>query len=283
MADLEVEKFADEHYLVLRLNRPQALNALTSTMQRDLNDAMSDFAEDPQMRVAILTGTGRAFCAGADLVSMAERNARADDIETRYRAGQLSAGERQAHLQEANADRSFAGKELPRFPFGACHKPVIAAINGLCVGGGLELVVDCDIRIASDDAYFGAFEVKRGVMARNAAQHLARVLPVGEAMYLLLTAGRLSAQRAHQLGFLQELTPTEQLMECAVEIAKTIASNAPLSVQGSKSIVQFWRHYALAEAGRFEEYVWEKVYGSKDAKEGVQAFVDRRPPQWTGS
>jgi crotonobetainyl-CoA hydratase len=229
-------------------------------MRRDIDAAVADFAADPAMRVAIVTGTGRAFCAGADLRAMAERDA----------------------LDRAGRAVAHNGSQGPRFPFGACPKPVIAAINGLCVGGGVEAVVDCDIRIACPEAYFSLPEVKRGVIARSAVQHLPRVMPVAEAMNLLLTGDRMSAERAYQLGFVQHLVPTEELMGRAVDIARTIGANAPLSLQASKSMIQYWRHHGDQELRHAEEIVWQKLAGSDDAKEGVRAFSEKRDPHWTG-
>jgi enoyl-CoA hydratase/carnithine racemase len=260
MADIEIDKVYDGRYLVLRLNRPESLNALTVSMRRDIDAAVADFAADPAMRVAIVTGTGRAFCAGADLRAMAERDA----------------------LDRAGRAVAHNGSQGPRFPFGACPKPVIAAINGLCVGGGVEAVVDCDIRIACPEAYFSLPEVKRGVIARSAVQHLPRVMPVAEAMNLLLTGDRMSAERAYQLGFVQHLVPTEELMGRAVDIARTIGANAPLSLQASKSMIQYWRHHGDQELRHAEEIVWQKLAGSDDAKEGVRAFSEKRDPHWTG-
>jgi enoyl-CoA hydratase/carnithine racemase len=282
MADIEIDKVDDGHYLVLRLNRPESLNALTAGMRRDLDAAVADFAADPAMRVAIVTGTGRAFCAGADLRAMSARDALIDALEGRYVSGEITEAERDEALDQAGIGPAHNGSQGPRFPFGACPKPVIAAINGLCVGGGVEAVVDCDIRIACPEAYFGLPEVKRGVIARSAVQHLPRVMPVAEAMNLLLTGDRMSAERAYQLGFVQHLVPAEQLMGRAVDIARTIGANAPLSLQASKSMIQYWRHHGDQELRRAEEIVWQRLSGSDDAKEGVRAFSEKRDPQWTG-
>jgi enoyl-CoA hydratase/carnithine racemase len=282
MADLEIEKVPDGHYVVFRFNRPEALNALTGRMMSDLNDAMADFAHDPQMRVAILTGTGRAFSAGADLKEMAERNAAAALAEREAKLDELPDGERSPSQRRPGAPRPYGVDAVPKFPFGACPKPVIAAVNGLCVAAGMEMVIDCDIRIAAPEAYFGLFEAKRGIMAGIGVAHLARVLPVNEAMYLLVTGDQLSVERAHELGFVQQVVPNEDLLDRAVEIAQMIAANAPLSVQGSKAMVQFWRHYGVEEARRLEQYVWDRVFNSEDAKEGPRAFAEKRAPKWMG-
>jgi enoyl-CoA hydratase/carnithine racemase len=281
MADIEIEKVHEGHYLVLRLNRPESLNALTPSMRRDIDAAVADFTADPAMRVAIVTGTGRAFCAGADLRAMAARNAQLDAREEHGIRGEPTAAERDEALDQAGIDAGHIA-QAPLFPFGACPKPVIAAINGLCVGGGVEAVIDCDIRIACPEAYFGLPEAKRGVIARYAVQHLPRVMPVAEAMNLLLTGDRMSADRAHQVGFVQQLVPSAQLMDRAVDIARTIGANAPLSLQATKSMIQFWRHHADQELRHEEQIAWRRLSGSDDAKEGVLAFSEKRAPQWTG-
>lgn len=282
MADLEIENVPDQHYVIFRFNRPDALNALSTEMMRDLNDAVTDFAHDPAYRVAILTGTGRAFSAGVDLKAMVERNAKSADIEARFEKGEITSRQRATELAGAGISRAYGADAVPKFPFGNCPKPVIAAINGLCVAGGMEMAIDCDIRIATPEAYFGVFEAKRGIMAGIAVQHLARVMPVAEAMYLLLTCDRITADRAYQLGFLQQVVPGEQLLKRAVEIATMIAANAPLSIQGSKAMLQFWRHYGVEESRRLEKYVWDQVFNSDDAKEGPRAFAEKRAPSWVG-
>jgi len=281
--DLEIEKAIGGHYVVWRFNRPRVLNALTDEMILDLGDAVADFASDPRMRAAILTGTGRSFSVGADLKSMSERNALTDDIEPRISGNDPDGSGPAAAPADPRMPYSLGVEAVPKFPFGNCPKPVIAAVNGLCIAGGMEMAIDCDIRIATPDARFGLFEAKRGIMAGVAVQHLARVLPVNEAMHLLLTCDTMNADRAHQLGFLQQVTPAGTLMDRAVEIAEMISANAPLAVQGSKAMVQFWRHFGATEARRLQQYVSDKVLASRDAREGPLAFAEKRPPNWVGA
>ena len=153
MPDLIYEKF--DHYAILTMNRPERLNALGGDLRRLTTEAVADFEADPEMRAGILTGTGRAFSAGADLKEMNEQN------------------------QSRGGQRDTMGYNLAdSMPFSRCRKPFIAAINGLCLAGGLERALDCDIRIASTAAYFGLFEVKRGIMPGYAIHHLARMLPI---------------------------------------------------------------------------------------------------------
>lgn len=282
MPDLVIEKYPDKNYMLFRFNRPEQLNALTPAMQQELQEGVAELAADPEMRVGILTGTGRAFSAGADLKAMAERNAVAADLDAKMAAGEITSEERRGRLRELGVGSAYGVDAIPKFPFAACPKPVIAAVNGICVAGGMEMAIDCDIRIASTEAYFGVFEAKRGIMAGIAVQHLARVMPVGEAMRLLVTCDRMSAERAYQVGFVQELAEPGELLDRAVEMAERIGANAPLPVQGSKAMVQFWRHFGVEEARRLEEYVWRTVFESDDAKEGPRAFAEKRAPRWTG-
>jgi enoyl-CoA hydratase/carnithine racemase len=255
MPDLLYEKH--ENYAVFTMNRPERLNALGGTMQSDLAAALADFTADPAMRAGIVTGTGRAFSAGADLKEMSERNARGGDLPM---------------------SRSIDGV----LQFSRNPKPIIAAINGLCLAGGLERALDCDIRICSTEAYFGLFEVKRGIMPGYAIHHLARLIPFGEAMYILLTADRVTPEQALRCGLVHEVTEPAALIPRAVEIAQMIAANAPLAVEGTKAVAQQWRQLQVDESYRFGAWVGRVVLNSEDAKEGPLAFVEKRPPVWKG-
>ena len=159
-------------------------------------------------------------------------------------------------------------------------KPFIAAINGLAVGGGCERALDCDIRIASTASFFALYEVKRGILAGYAIHNLARTIPFGEAMYLLLTADNLSPQEAQRIGLVHEVVEPDQLLPRAVAIAEMIASNAPLAVQGTKAVAQFWRQLGMDESHRLGAWVSRRVQDSEDAKEGPLAFAEKRTPVW---
>jgi enoyl-CoA hydratase/carnithine racemase len=210
MPDLIYEKH--ETYAVFTMNRPERLNALGGTRMTDLRDALADFTADPEMRAGILTGAGRAFSAGADLKEMNQRN--------------VDRGGRPAPTQGYDLNAAM--------PFSRCPKPFIAAVNGLCLAGGLERALDCDIRICSTEAYFGLFEVKRGILPGYAIHHLARLVPFGEAMYLMLTADRIEPADALRMGLVREVLAPAELMPRAVAIAEMIAANAPLAVEGAK-------------------------------------------------
>ena len=254
MADLVYEKH--DRYAVFTMNRPDRLNALGGTMMSELQEALDDFTADPAMRAGILTGAGRAFSAGADLKEMNQRN------ESGQQGGQRTL--------EAN------------MPFSRNPKPFIAAVNGLCLAGGMERALDCDIRICSTEAYFGLFEVKRGILPGYAIHHLARLIPFGEAMYVLLTADRVSPEQAHQWGLVHDVVEPKELLPRATEIAEMIAENAPLAVEGTKAMASHWRQLAVDESYRMGSWVSKVVLSSDDAKEGPRAFVEKRPPEWKG-
>ena len=260
MPDLRYERFPGGNYAVFTMDRPDRLNAQGAAMRQELREALDEFAADPEMRAGILTGAGRAFSAGADLKEMTDLY---DTLAT---------------LTEEQRIEGYRGNQ----PFGRNPKPFIAAVNGLAIGAGMERATDCDIRIASTEAYFGLFEVKRGIMANYAINNLARVLPHGEAVYLMLSGDTLSAEDAHRLGFVHQVLEPEELMPRAVEIAAMIGSNAPLAVQGTKTVAQFWRRYGLEESLRLTASVGQRVLGSEDASEGPRAFAEKRPPVWQG-
>jgi enoyl-CoA hydratase/carnithine racemase len=258
MPDLLYDKH--DHYAVFTLNRPERLNALGGTMMTDLRDALADFTSDRSMRAGILTGSGRAFSAGADLKEMNQRN--------------VDRGDRPAPTQGFDLNAAL--------PFSRCPKPFIAAINGLCLAGGLERALDCDIRICSTEAYFGLFEVKRGILPGYAIHHLARLVPFGDAMYLMLTADRIEPAEALRMGLVREVLAPEELMPRARAIASMIAANAPLAVEGSKFMGQQWRQLQVDESYRVGQWVSRAVLNSEDAKEGPRAFTEKRAPNWKG-
>ena len=260
MPDLRYERFPGGHYAVFTMDRPGRLNAQGAAMRQELREALDEFAADPEMRAGIVTGAGRAFSAGADLKEMSTQS------------GSLAA------LTEEQRIEGYHGNQ----PFGRTPKPFIAAVNGLAIGAGMERAADCDIRIASTQAYFGLFEVKRGILANYAINNLARVLPHGEAVYLMLSGDTLSVEDAHRLGFVHQVLEPEELMPRAVEIAEMIGANAPLAVQGTKAVAQFWRRYGLEESLRLTAAVGQRVLGSEDASEGPRAFAEKRPPVWQG-
>ncbi len=242
------------------MDRPDRLNAQGAAMRHELREALDEFAADPEMRVGIVTGAGRAFSAGADLKEMSTQSSSL------------------AALTEEQRIEGYRSNQ----PFGRNPKPFMAAVNGLAIGAGMERVADCDIRIASTQAYFGLFEVKRGILANYAINNMGRVLPYGEAVYLMLTGDTLSVEDAHRLGFVHQVLEPEGLMSRAVEIAEMIGKNAPLAVQATRAVAQVWRRYGLDESLRVDGWVSHFALNSEDAKEGPRAFAEKREPVWKG-
>jgi enoyl-CoA hydratase/carnithine racemase len=253
MPDVLVEK--QGHTTIFTINRPERMNALGGTVMADLAAGLKDFQADRDQYVAIVTGAGdKAFCAGGDLKEMAEGAA---------------AGTR---LPVSKAP-DIAG-------VGACEKVTIAAVNGLAIAGGLELAISCDIRIASEQAWFGVFEVKRGILAGVAVNVLPRLMPMGAVMDLMLSGDRLTAEDAYRLGLVQRVVPHEQLMDAALRKADMIAQNSQAAVWGTKQVLKFWRDALMAEQQRYYEAVVHRVLLSGDMHEGPRAFAEKREPSF---
>lgn len=254
MADLLVEKHG--HTTIFTINRPERMNSLGGTVMRDLDAGMQEFQADPDQYVAIITGAGdKAFCAGGDLKEM--------------------------------ADNAASGTRLPISSgpdiggLAACEKVTIAAVNGLAIAGGLEVAISCDIRIASENAWFGVFEVKRGILAGVAVNVLPRLMPMGAVMDLMLSADRLSVEDAYRLGLVQQVVPHDKLIETALAKADMIASNSQAAVWGTKQVLKFWRNALMAEQQRYYEAVVHRVLLSGDVHEGPRAFAEKREPKFS--
>lgn len=240
---------------VMTLNRPERRNALTQGLADDLERAVAEFERDNDQRVLILTGAGeKAFCSGADL------------LEVR--------------------DVADAGMKLPTAPdqdmmgIGKCEKPVIAAINGLAVGAGLELAICADIRLAADTAWFGLPEVERGFLAGVAAVTLPRLMPIGAVMELMLTGNRLTAPEAFRLGLVQEVLPADKVMAAAMDRAERMSRFSQSALWGTKQVIRYWRNRALDEHHEFYKHVVNRVFSSGDVAEGLKAFAEKRAPEY---
>jgi enoyl-CoA hydratase/carnithine racemase len=254
MPDLLVERHG--HVTVCTLNRPQKLNSLGGTLSEELTSAMAEFNADHDQYVAIITGAGdRAFSSGADLTELAERNT----------GGAPNVGTTSVDL----------------WGVGGSAKPVIAAVNGLAVAGGLELSLNCDIRIAAEEAWFGVFEVKRGIMAGIAVNLLARYIPLGDALYMLMTADRIPAADALRLGLVQKVVPRDKLMEESLRVAQMIAANSQVAVQASKRVAYFWRNLAVRESLDYYQSINQRLMLCDDVLEGPRAFAEKREPKFT--
>jgi E-phenylitaconyl-CoA hydratase len=250
----------DGKVVTITIDRPQAMNAMDRETSRELAEAFQDFDRDEQRLVAILTGAGdRAFSAGADLKKM---YGRAEDGNIR----EIWDHERQWRL----------GQRLQVW------KPVIAAINGYCLAGGLELAMGCDIRIASDTASFGCPEVRWGILHGYGALRLPKTIPLSAAMELLLTGERISAQDAYRLGIVSRVVAPAELMPTARQLAEKICANGPLAVRVTKELAWRGLETSTEEALRLYAALGALVRASEDAREGPRAFAEKRQPQFKG-
>jgi enoyl-CoA hydratase/carnithine racemase len=253
---------------ILTLDRPEALNALDMELRRGLGAALVEYQADPALRVAILAGAGgRAFSAGDDLKEMAADTAAAaaDGGEaTAFEVGRLG--------------------QVPGFDeLRTCRKPVIAAIDGWCLAGGFELAMYSDIRVATRASRFGLPEPRRGLLPGPGLHDLPRMVPLGEALRLLLGGGHMSAGRAYDIGLIQGLADDrDDLFAQAYAIADEIAACAPLSVEAVKRIVHTGRDLPIERAWQVGEPHAERLAATADAAEGVRAFAEKRAPVWQG-
>ena len=239
----------------ITINRPDAMNALGGTVPQDMRDAFIDFRDNPDLWVAIITGTGdRAFSAGADIKGF---NRQIDE-------GQAG-GQRRAAIEE-------------RIQADTIYKPVIAAINGYCLGGGLELAMTCDIRIAAEHAQFGLPEINIGLIpGGGGTQRLPRLVSRALASEIMFTGNRINAQEAYRIGLINRVVPPDQLMAAAEETAEAICRRAPISVQSAKEAMLRGINMPLDEGLKVEREMVKKVRATEDFQEGVKAFVEKRP------
>jgi len=258
---------SDDHVATITLNRPDALNALSPDMISELRSAYDEAENDDNIWILIVTGTGRAFCTGADVGEIPE------DGRVIYERPYLSTYDQWEAPQEGTP------------PFRRMAKPVLTAINGLCCGAGLDWITTGDIAIASDKATFFDPHVSIGLVSGREAVRLARVLPrtVVLRMALMGRQERMSAQRAYELGMLSEVVPHERLMERAREIAALVNRNAPLAVRGTRMAILKGLDLPLPEAEILAESYRLRVTRTNDANEGPNAFIGKREPKWTAS
>jgi enoyl-CoA hydratase len=243
--------------LVARLNRPDARNALNREVIRGIGTAVVDAEADPEIRALVLTGTGdKAFCAGMDLRAFAEDG--------------------QAALDDDEATRGFF-----RLVEGGVTIPLVGAANATAVAGGFELLLGCDVIVASSEAEFGLPEVKRGLFPAGGGTFLGTRVPLGIALEMTLTGDRISAGRAYDLGLVNAVVPPEEVLATALALAERIAANAPLSLAAVKELVRL----GVSDDARARERLseWQDlVFSSEDAREGAAAFVEKRAPVWRG-
>ena len=239
---------------LITLNRPQALNALNSTIVAELNEVLDGYDRDPGIGCVVITGSEKAFAAGADIKEMSELS-----FPQTYLDDFITAWDR----------------------VGSRRKPIIAAVAGFALGGGCELAMMCDIILAADNAKFGQPEIKLGVMpGAGGTQRLTRIVGKAKAMELCLTGRLMGAEEAERSGLVARIVPADQLMAEAMNTAETIASmSLPVAMMTKESVNRSYET-TLSEGIRFERRVFHSLFAVADQKEGMKAFVEKRPPNF---
>jgi len=250
---------------IVTINRPEAMNALDLEMSRHLAEVWRDVRDDPQVWVAVVTGAGeKAFCAGADLKKLGEYYTSLTPFQRRLR-----------WEHEPGLGGITRNLWVP--------KPVIAAINGHCLAGGLELALSCDLRVAAEHATFGLTEVRWGIIpGAGGTQRLPRLIPVGIALELILTAQPINAQRAYEVGLVNRVVSLPDLMPAALGLAETICANAPLAVRTAKEAVWRGLDLSLEDGLRLEALLGDPLRETQDVQEGLRAFREKRQPEFKG-
>jgi len=244
-----------DHIAIVTINRPEAMNAFTAEMLRAMDAAFADFNADPDLWVAILTAAGgKSFSSGMDLKEAIPAMAGGDEL---------------------------GYEDHTKRPFSDVFKPIIAAVNGYCIAGGLEFLQGTDLRVAAEHATFGLGEVRWGIIPTGGSHiRLPRQIPWAVAMELLLTGRPIDARRAYDIGLVNQVVPASELMPAALKLAEVICKNGPLAVRTAKEIAV--RSLGLESGFVLEKALGARVFGSDDAKEGPRAFAEKRPPRFTG-
>jgi len=240
---------------IVRLNRPQALNALNATLKNELLDAIEAFDADANVGCILLAGSDKAFAAGADIKEMADKS----------------------YIDIFRADYAGDYERLTRV-----RKPLIAAVAGFALGGGCELAMLCDFIIAADNAKFGQPEIKLGIIPGiGGTQRLARAVGKAKAMDMILTGRMMDAAEAERSGLVARVVPAAILMQEAIKVAETIAALSQPSLLAAKEALNRSFETSLAEGVRFERRVFHALFATKDRKEGMTAFIEKRRPRFT--
>lgn len=256
MSHLLLEKAARPGVALVRLNRPESLNALNRALVSDLTQMLLELDQDPEVRVMVITGNERAFAAGADIKEMAGDSA----------------------VDMLLLDQFQKWDQIKRL-----KKPLIAAVSGYALGGGCELAMLCDIIIASETAQFGQPEIKIGVIpGAGGTQRLVRIIGKSRAIEYILTGRFFSAQQAYEWGLVSRVVPVELYLEEALRLAEEIASMPPIAVQLAKQSILKSYEMSLEEGLHFERKNFYLLFATEDQKEGMRAFSEKRPPQWKG-
>jgi enoyl-CoA hydratase len=245
---------------VITLNRPNVLNALNAQLLEELSIALTQLEGDTAVRAIVITGAGsKAFAAGADI---GELNALRNSVE----------GAAKARIGQA------VTMQIER-----SSKPVVMAVNGFALGGGCELAMAGDIRVASEKAKFGQPEVNLGLIpGYGGSQRTTRLLGEGMAMYLCLTGELIDAEEALRIGLVQRVVPPDRVLDVSIEIARTIAAKAPLAIAACKRAIVGGAHLSLTDALQMEALEFGALVNTNDFKEGTRAFLEKRPAAWSG-
>lgn len=251
-----VEPRYEQHIALVQLNRPKELNALHLELMGEVRDALKALDNDSEVRAIILTGNERAFAAGADIKQMAGKNA----------------------IDMLLIDQFSTWDTIKKI-----KKPIIAAVSGFALGGGNELVMHCDLVIASETAMFGQPEIKIGVMpGAGGTQRLTRNVGKVNAMEMVLTGKFITAQRAYELGLVNRVVPLELYLEEAVKLAREVAQLSPLAVKLAKEAVLKAYESPLSEGLEFERKNFYMLFATEDQKEGMAAFLEKRTADFKG-
>lgn len=255
MSEVLLERPSDGIAL-LRLNRPEQLNALNGALRKLLADHFAQLTTDDGVRAIVLTGNEKAFAAGADLKEM---------------------------VNFSSVDHLLRRSHLLWRSITQCHKPIIAAINGYALGGGMELAMHCDIIIAGESAQLGQPEIRVGIMpGAGGTQRLTRAAGKYKTMKMVLTGKPVSAREAYEMGVVAEVVPDAEVLPTALKLAGTIASMPPLSVALAKEAVLAGQDAPLETGLLLERRAFEVLFATADAKEGMQAFIEKRKPSYRG-
>ncbi|MBI0539540.1 enoyl-CoA hydratase/isomerase family protein [Roseomonas sp. KE2513] len=265
---MAIHTVIDNAIATITIDRPEALNALDVPSQAELRAQLLAVRDDDAVRVIVLTGAGtRAFCAGADLKNTP---ASTDPYASAWTSGDEVATRRGAYVRMLNLERL------------SIWKPMIAAVNGHCLGGGMELALQCDLRVASDSASFALPEVRVGSVAGVCGPLLMRVIPQAHAMKMLMTGARIDAAEALRIGLVSDVWSAADLPARVQELARTIASNAPLSVAATKRAARETEVLPRAALADMTEMVFGMLKDTEDRSEGRRAFAEKRIPRFTG-
>src|SRR5699024_184630 len=259
MSNLVQVELRDDHIAIIKLNRPEAANAMSRQLLKEINDAIFSISEYDSIYCTVITGVGeKAFCAGADLKERSGMN----------------------NKEVIEAVRSIGNTVLN---IEQMRMPVIAALNGVAFGGGLELALGCDIRLAAEHIHLGVTDTSLAIIpGAGGTQRLPRLIGIGNAKQLIYTAKKLTAREARNLGLVEEIIEPSQLIERSIEIAKDIASNGPIAVQQAKIAINNGMQVDLLTGLEIEHLSYKETIRTEDRLEGLRAFKEKRKPVYKG-